>query len=261
MEDWNNIPGMASWGGYIYVLEFSNGVIKVGSTKNPRQRLQVHVKDFQLSGATLDRYWLSEPFPEYLVAESKLIEYGTAESESVIRKEYFTGLVFGEVVAAAEELCDELADSNAGTVKPDEETDVARVPVNQAAWRHIATDIKGKVKAGKLEPHIKLPSLPELAEQYDCSIGTVRRALEVLQGTGEIYSRQGKGYYIAERAGNESQRFMGAAEIQERLGVSRQRAYILISRKNFPEPIATLKMGSVWLASDIEDWMIETGRI
>lgn len=49
----------------------------------------------------------------------------------------------------------------------------------------------------------------------------------------------------------------GAAEIQERLGVSRQRAYIVISRKGFPEPVAALKMGQVWLKADVEKWIAE----
>lgn len=48
---------------------------------------------------------------------------------------------------------------------------------------------------------------------------------------------------------------MGAAEIQERLQISRQRAYILINRRDFPAPVATLKMGSVWLKSDVEAWI------
>ncbi|WP_433688980.1 helix-turn-helix transcriptional regulator [Micromonospora carbonacea] len=50
---------------------------------------------------------------------------------------------------------------------------------------------------------------------------------------------------------------MGAAEIQERLGVSRQRAYILINRRDFPPPVATLRMGNVWLKSDVEAWIVE----
>ncbi|MFY1586089.1 helix-turn-helix transcriptional regulator [Micromonospora sp. WMMD734] len=50
---------------------------------------------------------------------------------------------------------------------------------------------------------------------------------------------------------------MGAAEIQERLGVSRQRAYILINRRDFPAPAATLRMGNVWLKSDVEAWIAE----
>jgi prophage regulatory protein len=52
---------------------------------------------------------------------------------------------------------------------------------------------------------------------------------------------------------------MGAAEIQARLGFSRQWTYALIQRRSFPEPIAILAMGSVWLASDIEQW-IEQNR-
>ena len=49
----------------------------------------------------------------------------------------------------------------------------------------------------------------------------------------------------------------GAAEIQERLGISRQRTYILISRRDFPAPAATLKMGNVWLKADVEAWIAE----
>ena len=50
---------------------------------------------------------------------------------------------------------------------------------------------------------------------------------------------------------------MGAAEIQECLGVSRQRTYIIISRRDFAAPVATLKMGQVWLRSDVEAWVAE----
>ncbi|GGL13007.1 hypothetical protein GCM10012284_54570 [Mangrovihabitans endophyticus] len=48
---------------------------------------------------------------------------------------------------------------------------------------------------------------------------------------------------------------MGAGEIQERLGVSRTRAYQLVARRDFPEPYAELQMGKIWLASDVEDWI------
>lgn len=48
---------------------------------------------------------------------------------------------------------------------------------------------------------------------------------------------------------------MGAAEIQERLGVSRRWAYTLITRYDFPRPYQTLRMGSVWDADDIEAWI------
>jgi predicted DNA-binding transcriptional regulator AlpA len=50
---------------------------------------------------------------------------------------------------------------------------------------------------------------------------------------------------------------MGAAEIGARLRISRQRTYQLINRRNFPEPIAVLAMGQVWLAEDVEAWIKE----
>lgn len=52
---------------------------------------------------------------------------------------------------------------------------------------------------------------------------------------------------------------MGAWEIQQRLGISRQRAYQIIKMRTFPEPYQALKMGSVWDAQDVERW-IRTNR-
>ncbi|WP_412735716.1 helix-turn-helix transcriptional regulator [Krasilnikovia sp. MM14-A1259] len=51
---------------------------------------------------------------------------------------------------------------------------------------------------------------------------------------------------------------MGAHEIRVRLGgISRQRAYQLTSRRDFPTPVAELAMGNVWLAEDVEAWIKE----
>lgn len=50
---------------------------------------------------------------------------------------------------------------------------------------------------------------------------------------------------------------MGAAEIQARLKVGRQRAYTIVSRRDFPAPYQVLAMGSVWLETDVEAWIAE----
>jgi predicted DNA-binding transcriptional regulator AlpA len=50
-------------------------------------------------------------------------------------------------------------------------------------------------------------------------------------------------------------KLMGASEIGERLRISRQRTYQLIGRRTFPEPLAVLAMGQVWLAEDVEAWI------
>lgn len=48
---------------------------------------------------------------------------------------------------------------------------------------------------------------------------------------------------------------VGAAEIQDMLGVSRQRVQQLVNAPGFPAPVLVLRMGKIWLRSDIEAWM------
>ena len=50
-------------------------------------------------------------------------------------------------------------------------------------------------------------------------------------------------------------KLMGAAEIQERLGFSRQWTYVIVGRRGFPEPVMELTMGKLWLAEDVETWI------
>jgi predicted DNA-binding transcriptional regulator AlpA len=52
-------------------------------------------------------------------------------------------------------------------------------------------------------------------------------------------------------------KLMGAWEIQQRLGVSRQRTNQIVNRKGFPDPYQTLRMGSVWDAELVEAWIRE----
>lgn len=50
-------------------------------------------------------------------------------------------------------------------------------------------------------------------------------------------------------------RLVGAHEIRDLLGVSRQRVYQLAGRSDFPKPIATLAQGKIWAVEDIEEWI------
>ncbi len=54
---------------------------------------------------------------------------------------------------------------------------------------------------------------------------------------------------------------IGAAEIGELFGVSRQRVQQLINRADFPEPTVTLAMGKVWETEDVLRWGRDHGRI
>lgn len=47
---------------------------------------------------------------------------------------------------------------------------------------------------------------------------------------------------------------MSIQEVADALGVSRQRAYALVARPDFPAPTAELTSGRVWLTADVERW-------
>lgn len=54
---------------------------------------------------------------------------------------------------------------------------------------------------------------------------------------------------------------MGVTEVAEYLGLSRQRIHQLVQRDpDFPAPMARLSAGLIWLTSDIEAWVLKTGR-
>ena len=50
-------------------------------------------------------------------------------------------------------------------------------------------------------------------------------------------------------------RLVGAREIRDLLGVSRQRVYQLAGRDDFPRPVATLASGKVWRIEEVEAWI------
>ncbi|HMJ75484.1 MAG TPA: hypothetical protein VK507_05900 [Iamia sp.] len=53
---------------------------------------------------------------------------------------------------------------------------------------------------------------------------------------------------------------MGTTEIAKLLGVSRQRADQLSRTDGFPDPVAEIAAGRIWLRADVEAWARESGR-
>ncbi|TDC31378.1 DNA-binding protein [Micromonospora sp. KC213] len=47
---------------------------------------------------------------------------------------------------------------------------------------------------------------------------------------------------------------MALSEVAEYLGVSRQRAAILVDRPDFPAPIDTLTVGRIWDAAEVREY-------
>ena len=55
---------------------------------------------------------------------------------------------------------------------------------------------------------------------------------------------------------------VGAAEIADMLGITRQRVNQLVRRDpTFPKPEAELIAGRVWKRTNVEAWMRKTGRV
>jgi predicted DNA-binding transcriptional regulator AlpA len=55
---------------------------------------------------------------------------------------------------------------------------------------------------------------------------------------------------------------VGIAEIAQLIGVSRQRVDQLSRRDpDFPEPVAELHAGRIWLRQDVLHWARRTGRL
>jgi DNA-binding GntR family transcriptional regulator len=64
----------------------------------------------------------------------------------------------------------------------------------------IVAEIKARIDSGEWEPGYRLPSIAQLAKHYECSAEPVRWALDRLVGLGYLDSRQGVGFFVAEKA-------------------------------------------------------------
>ena len=89
---------------HIYVIEFTDGVLKVGQTKNAAQRLSSHRSSAKMRGCDVHRSWFSPPHTGFLDNESSLIDFCRSQWEQEFGREYFTGGDFSLVVKHAEQL-------------------------------------------------------------------------------------------------------------------------------------------------------------
>lgn len=64
--------------------------------------------------------------------------------------------------------------------------------------RQLAAILRQQIKSGALPPHTRLPSILELAGQYEMAGVTVRKALNILKDEGLILAVPGMGTYVAE---------------------------------------------------------------
>ena len=69
-------------------------------------------------------------------------------------------------------------------------------------YLQLAAIIRGQVASGELAPGTRLPSILAMSGQYQVSVPTVRKALDVLKAEGLVVAVGGYGTFIAEDAGN-----------------------------------------------------------
>lgn len=84
--------------GYVYVLLFMNGVVKVGRTVNPTTRIDSHRHTGDAHGNPLTNYWVSKKLVNMEEAEHRLIAYCEDRGTSVAGKEWFRAVPYMELV-------------------------------------------------------------------------------------------------------------------------------------------------------------------
>lgn len=63
-------------------------------------------------------------------------------------------------------------------------------------YQQVRDDLTRRIAAGEWPPGRAIPTEPELCGQYDVSIGTLRKAIDVLVGDGMLVREQGRGTFV-----------------------------------------------------------------
>ena len=90
--------------GYVYAVEFSDGTVKVGKAKSLHSRLSNHRHDAEKFALSIKRWWGSPLHRGYENSEKRLIAHATETGEVQGGREYFVGVDFDRLVAAALEV-------------------------------------------------------------------------------------------------------------------------------------------------------------
>lgn len=95
--------------GFVYVVEFTDGWIKAGRTRNAKGRINDYAKEAYMRRAEVARVHLSGPHEEYEANEATLINFCAGRAQDAIGREYFHGLRFDAVARFIDGLPQRLA--------------------------------------------------------------------------------------------------------------------------------------------------------
>jgi GntR family transcriptional regulator len=123
------------------------------------------------------------------------------------------------------------------------------MPQNQPMYRHIADDLRAKIKSGELAPNAKLPTEGELSDQYEASRNTVREAIRRLTDEGLLESRPGQGTFVARKV--DPFVTVLTADPKTGFGGGETVAYRSEVREKHREPTTSIPKVEVVTASDV----------
>jgi len=112
-------------------------------------------------------------------------------------------------------------------------------PAPQLGYREIAAELRSAIPALKDRGVTRLPTQEELAERYDVSITTVRRAIDVLEREGLIDRRRRSGTVIRQRP-----------HLQYRMGTDRYAKSLWKFEETPPFKFDRLKSDGSWDPAD-----------
>ena len=90
--------------GYVYVMAFSNGTVKVGQTQNAGRRLSSHKSSARCFGLAVTGEWVSPLHAEWHANERALKEIAAGLGGTPVSLEYFSDIDFDVLVARARKL-------------------------------------------------------------------------------------------------------------------------------------------------------------
>ncbi|MFD5027058.1 hypothetical protein [Streptomyces sp. NPDC058373] len=86
---------------YVYVIEFSSGIVKVGQSGRPQARVREHEKAAAMHGHTILRRWVSAPHTGCDANEKLLIAFAAERWPASSGREAFTDAHYDEIVEFA----------------------------------------------------------------------------------------------------------------------------------------------------------------
>lgn len=175
-----------NWG-FIYLIKFSDGTLKVGRSKHrPRNRIKLHALDAAKFGISAEDSWVSRVHPFHDVAESVLIKFCKEVGTSVLlTREFFTGVDLASCVRFAEGMVRAQRDmikslSPEPIPAGDEPDSVALViPAPREPVRRTDTAVLEAIRAGYGVPD-------SISEITGIARSTVNKSLKELHARGRI---------------------------------------------------------------------------